>query len=320
MQSILLAIVGPTAVGKSALALRLARRLNGEIVTADSRQVYRHMDVGTAKPPLEDSSEIPHHVIDVVNPDEDYSLALYLRQAADAIRDIYSHSKLPVLEGGTGQYVWGLLEGWQVPEVPPDPELRLRLESRAAAEGPAALYEELARLDPGAASRIDSRNLRRVVRALEVCYSSPKGYPSPPQTRPPPYHVKVLGLTLQRSCLYQRIDDRVERMMDSGWIDEVRALLDMGYRPDLPSMSSLGYRELVQYLGNELTLQEAVQRMKYRTHRFARQQYAWFRLTDKRIHWLDASRELDDVEEETMRWLEEAKAPLDLHSNSDHAF
>jgi tRNA dimethylallyltransferase len=308
VQNRLLAIVGPTSVGKSALALKLAKELLGEIVSADSRQVYRFMDIGTAKPSLEDRSAVPHHLIDVVNPDEDYSLALFLRHAAEAIQNAKNRSMVPILVGGTGQYVWGLLEGWQAPEVPPDHQLRRRLEERARTAGAASLYEELARLDPEAARHVDARNPRRVIRALEVYHGSPDHRSRSRRKAPPPYQTKIIGLSLERTALYQRIDHRVDMMIESGWIEEVRALLDRGYSPELPSLSSLGYGELVQHLDHEMSLDEAVQRIKYRTHRFARQQQAWFRTTDRRIRWFDAS-SLDQAEAEVARWLTGSQSP-----------
>ena len=284
----ILAIVGPTATGKSALAVRLATQLDGEIVSADSRQVYRHMDVGTAKPSAAQRAAVPHHLIDVVDPDEEYSLALFLRQARVAIGDIRSRSRLPILVGGTGQYVWGLLEGWQVPPVQPDPEFRRALEARAVVEGAAALHQELAGLDPVAASRIDPMNPRRVIRALEVYHGSPT-----PNSRPsrvsPDFRPLVLGLTRERSALYERIDERVDRMIEAGWVGEVEGLLGSGYPLELPSMSSLGYREIGQHLGGEMGLDEAALKIKQRTRRFARQQYAWFKLEDERIRWFQGS-------------------------------
>ena len=328
MQDRLLAIVGPTAAGKSALAIRLAQRLGGEIVSADSRQVYRYMDIGTGKPSAEDRRTVPHHLINVVDPDEEYSLALFLRQAWEAIQSIQARSKLPILVGGAGQYIWGLLEGWQVPGVPPDPGLRSRLEERARAEGAAALHKELAALNPNAAGRIDARNLRRVIRALEVHYASADAgasgskksrgassvsavesslqgrYADPPGRTPPGHQTLVLGLTLERSALYRRIDDRVDGMIESGWVGEVRLLLERGYGPELPSLSSLGYKELAQHLEGKLSLDEAASQIKHRTHRFARQQHAWFRPTDERISWSDAGEGLDRAEAELTRWLD----------------
>lgn len=309
MREPLLTIVGPTAAGKSDLAMALAKRYGGEIVSADSRQVYRYMDVGTAKPSERDRSTVPHHLIDVVDPDEEYSLAHFLRQAADAIRDIRRRAKLPLLVGGTGQYLRALLEGWRVPEVPPNPDLRQGLERRARADGHTALHRELAGLDPVAAGRIDSRNVRRVIRALELVYSSPDGEVGPLRKTPPSYRTKVLGLTRERAALYRRIDDRVDAMMESGWVGEVRGLLDRGYDRELPSLTSLGYGELVRHLDGDLSLDSAVAQIKHRTHRFARHQYAWFRPGDERIHWFDARAGWHDPVAAVARWLESGEQP-----------
>ena len=299
----LLVIVGPTGVGKSALGLGLANIFGSEIVSADSRQVYRYMDIGTAKPSREELSLVPHHLIDVVDPDQDYSVALFLSQARKALFDIKESSKMPILVGGTGQYIWALLEGWQVPKVPPDPELRRRLEEKARVDGPAQLYRELKKLSPEAAERIDSRNVRRVIRALERRYASPSEKFFMSEKVPPPYNVRILGLTLQRSELYRRIDERVDIMIERGWIDEVRDLLGRGYSPELPALSSLGYTQLTGYLRQELALEEAITQIKYRTHRFTRQQYAWFKPGDQRIHWLDASYGPGEAEREVRKWL-----------------
>ena len=300
----LLAIVGPTAVGKSALALRLAETFGGEIVSADSRQVYRYMNIGTGKPSIEDRSAVPHHLIDVVDPDEGYNLATFLGQAREAIQNAKNRRTLPILVGGTGQYIWALMEGWQLQDVAPDPELRRNLQERARTVGPERLYAELARLDPGAAARIDGRNIRRVVRALELCHASPGHVPCQPRRVAPPFEARIIGLTLDRSKLYQRIDIRIDAMIASGWLDEVRALLERGYDPGLPSLSSLGYRELIRSVKGELSLEAAVTRLKLRTHGFARRQYSWFRLSDERIGWFDSSAGHGPVESDVRRWLD----------------
>ncbi len=286
-----LAVIGPTAAGKSTLSQRLAEELDGEIISADSRQVYRHMDIGTAKPSSKQRAAVRHHLIDVVDPDEVFSLALFLRRAREAIRDILSRSRLPIVVGGTGQYVWGLLEGWQVPEVPPDPALRGALEERARVEGAAALHQELARLDPSAAHRIDARNVRRVIRALEISDTSAEPRSFQPSRRQPSFQRAIVGLTLERTALYERVNGRVDAMMEAGWVVEVEGLLGRGYGPDLPSMSSLGYREIAQHLRGEKTLEVALAEIKQRTRRFARQQHAWFRLDDERIRWFQGTPE-----------------------------
>ena len=283
-----LSIVGPTAAGKSALAIRAASQLGGEIVSADSRQVYRYMDIGTAKPSAAQRAEVPHHLIDIVDPDEDFSLALFLRDAKAAIRDILGRSKLPIVAGGTGQYVWALLEGWQVPLVPPDRALRHELEERARAEGAAALHQELARLDPDRAGRLDPRNARRVIRALEVHYSSPERSRRV-QRVTPPFEPLVIGLTLEHTALYRRVDERVDAMIEQGWVREVEGLLASGYHAGLPSLSSLGYQELARHLRGEESFGETVETVKRKTRRFTRQQLGWFRPADPRVHWFDGS-------------------------------
>ena len=309
MATKLLVIVGPTGVGKSAVAMRLAREFGGEIIGADSRQVYRHMSIGTAKPSDADRAEIPHHLVDFIEPDERYSLALFLRGAKESIHNAKKmRGRLPLVVGGTGQYVWGLLEGWQVPEVNPNAKLRESLESRVEREGVEALYEELRRLDAEAAERIDGRNPRRVVRALEVALSrggdrysggGDGGDGERPRKVPPDYDALVIGLTMERTALYAQIDARVDAQMAAGWLDEVRGLRERGYgladsKRGTAAMSGLGYGELMRHLDGEMTLDEAVQRIKYRTHRYARQQYNWFRPADERIRWLDAP--LEDAE------------------------
>ncbi|MDA1348830.1 MAG: tRNA (adenosine(37)-N6)-dimethylallyltransferase MiaA [Chloroflexi bacterium] len=297
----LLAVVGPTAVGKSDFAVEASRKFDGEVINADSRQIYRHLDIGTGKPTLDERHSVPHHLFDFVDPDENYSLVLFLKQARAAISDVHARNGLPVLVGGTGQYVWALLEGWQVPEVFPDPETRQLLEDRAVSLGPDALHAELATLDPGAAKNIDARNVRRVVRALEVAYSG-LDRRGPVRKSPPPYDVLIVGLTLERAALYDRIDTRVDAMMEAGWPSEVEALLARGYGPELSSMSSVGYAELARLLQGELSLDEAVQKIKYRTHRFARSQYAWFRPDDGRINWFDVADGTDMVLNHVRQW------------------
>ena len=280
-------IVGPTAVGKSALALDLARRFGGEIVNADSRQIYRYMDIGTAKPTPEERREIPHHLIDIRDPDEEFNLAIFLELAGRSVEDILRRGKIPFLVGGTGLYVRAFVEGWRPPKVPPDPEFRRKLSERAQKEGPEALYRELERLDPDAAAKIDPRNVRRVIRALEVIKATGKPFSKAYEKSPPPFDLLILGLHAPRKKLYELIDRRVDRMIERGFVDEVRRLLEMGYGLHLPSMSSLGYREIGLYLQGKLKLEEAVRKIKAETHRFARHQYAWFRLDDERICWFN---------------------------------
>ena len=280
-------IVGPTAVGKSALALHVAGAFNGEIVNADSRQIYRFMDIGTAKPSPQDRHQVPHHLIDILDPDQDFSLALFLDLAHQAIRNVISKGKLPVVTGGTGQYIWALGEGWQPPRVPANPKLRHELEQKAEREGAEALYQMLRERDPQTAARIDPLNVRRVIRALEIHDATGVGRSALPRKQPPQYRSLIIGLTMTRKELYLKIDRHVDEMLERGLEQEVGELLRTGYSSDLPGMSSIGYREIGGYLRGELTLKEASQRIKYETHRFARRQYSWFRLDNPRIHWLE---------------------------------
>ena len=303
MSTKLLVIVGPTAVGKSALGMELARAFDGEIISADSRQIYRAMDIGTAKPPPADLAAVRHHLIDIIDPHDTYSLALFLRDAKNAILNIKKRrSCLPIVVGGTGQYIRALLEGWQVSTAKPNAKLRAELEARAASEGRESLYAELQRRDPHAAQRIDPTNLRRVIRALEMLAAG-----SPPATAPrkipPGYDALTLGIAMDRASLYKRIDDRVDEQIRAGWLDEVRALSERGYPPQSPALSGLGYAELLAHLRGDIPIQDAIQRIKYRTHRYARQQHNWFRPTDPSIHWFPAPPPLTEIKYLVAAWL-----------------
>jgi tRNA dimethylallyltransferase len=269
--------MGPTAVGKTALAIGLACALGGEIVSADSRQVYRGMDIGTAKATPAERALVPHYLIDVVNPDDDFSLASYQDAASAAIAAIAGRGRLPLLVGGTGQYLAAVLEGWQVPRVAPDSELRARLLAEAERAGAAALHARLAAVDPQAASNIMSSNVRRVIRALEVFELTGKPISAQQSKRPPPYQAQALWLTLPSATLYAGIDRRVDAMMELGLLSEVRGLLEHGYGWELPAMSSLGYREFQPFFAGHATLEQAVERLKFNTHAFARRQATWFR-------------------------------------------
>ena len=284
----ILAIVGPTASGKSRLGMKIAQSVGGEIIGADSRQVYRHMDIGTAKPTLDDRQRFRHHLIDIIDPSDDYSVALYVRQARDAIANVLRRGRVPIVVGGTGQYVWALLEGWNVPEVSPNPLLREELQERLSRNGLAALVKDLEKTAPAAAKRVDLANPRRVIRALELALQSPDGEPEEPTRTPPPFQATVIGVEVDRARLYDRINVRVDAMFEAGWVGEVENLLDMGYGPDLPAMSSLGYREICESLQGEITLEDAVETIKTKTRRFARQQGAWFRTNDERIRWFSS--------------------------------
>jgi tRNA dimethylallyltransferase len=294
-QGPLVALVGPTAVGKTDLSIRLAMDIKGEVVSADSRQIYRGMDVGTAKAGAEERRLVPHHLIDVLEPGELLTLAQYQDAAYRVIDDILGRGGIPLLVGGTGLYVRAVLEGLGIPRVPPNPELRSELYARAECEGGEALHRWLAEVDPQAAKAIDARNVRRVIRALEVYLEAGERISELQQAAPPPYRILRIGLTMDRERLYERIDERVERMLAAGLVDEVRGLAARGYDLSLASMSGVGYRQMVYYLQGEVDLVEAVRLIKHATHRFVRQQYNWFRLDDSAINWYDTSDGLDRI-------------------------
>lgn len=289
----LVAIVGPTASGKSAIALELAQRLGGEIVNADSRQIYRGMDIGTAKPSVGDRRKVPHHLYDIADPRETYSLALFRRHAREALEAIWERDSFAWLVGGTGQYVWALLEDWQVPEVAPDENLRERLTTLVDEHGAEALHLRLEVVDPTAASRIDARNVRRVVRALEV-FEHTRTPISAWQTKGrPDFEFLLFGIDVPRDELDRRIERRMEEMFAAGFVDEVRGLLESGIPAGAPAMTSIGYGEIVRQLSGDITLNEAVELTKRATRRLARRQAQWFRRDDPRITWVHDADDID---------------------------
>ncbi len=293
-QPTLIAIIGPTAVGKTAVAIRMASRMGGEIISADSRQMYRQMDIGTAKPTPDERAAAVHHLIDIRNPDEAFSLADYQDLALASIADCVSRGRVPLLVGGTGQYLAAVLEGWQIPRVPPQPELRAELEREAAECGSGALHARLAEVDPVAAAQIAPNNLRRVIRALEVYAVS--GEPiSAQQTRvSPPYHIRTIWLSREREEIYRRADQRVDAMVAGGLADEVAGLRVRGYGWELPAMSSLGYIQLRPYLEGAASLEACVERLKFDTHSFIRRQDAWFRRLPNLEVWTPGMGEWQD--------------------------
>ena len=287
-------IVGPTGAGKSALAAALARRLQGEILSADSRLLYRGFDIGTDKPRPADRVGVPHHLIDVTDPDHPWSLAEFQAAALECMHQIHSRGRLPLCVGGTGQYVRALLEGWEIPPAAPTAWLRAKLEERAAREGASVLYAELRQADPAAADRIDPRNVRRVIRALEVVQSTGKPFSALRRRGSVGFQPLVLGLTMPRPELYARVDARIDAMLSEGWVEEVRGLLARGFSPALPAFSALGYSQIVRHVQGELALEECVIEIRRATRRLIRHQANWFRPGDPEIHWLAAAN--DSVE------------------------
>lgn len=285
----LVVIVGPTGVGKTELAIVIAKKLKGEIVSADSRLLYRGMDIGTAKPPIQDRKLVPHHLIDIVDPDQRISLPVYKELATQAIASIHQKDKLPIVVGGTGQYIWALLEGWSPPLTPSD-HLREVLTRIGLEKGSSRLYKILLSIDKKAAQKIDANNLRRIVRALEVIITTGKKFSAQRKKNPPNYHAKIIGLNRTRGSLYRRIDARIESMIETGFIEEVNQLLVQGYSPKLPSMSAIGYKEIALYLDKKLSFEEVIAQMKRGTRRFIRHQNNWFKSDDPRIHWFAAEK------------------------------
>jgi tRNA dimethylallyltransferase len=294
----LIVIVGPTAVGKTEISIRLAERLEGEIVSGDSRLFYRGMDIGTAKPTVEERRQVPHHLIDVADPRDTWSLALFQKAAAEAITDIHTLGHLPFLVGGTGQYIRAVTQGWAPPVTSPDVRLRAELEARAESQGYQALYEELQELDPAAAEKIDPRNVRRTVRALEVIRLTGRKFSEQRGRVERPYCLLTIGLNRPRPELYARVDARIEAMFAAGLLNEVQGLLDSGCSPDMPSMSAIGYRECARVLAGQMNVEQAKTEMRRLTRIFIRRQANWFKPDDPSIHWFDAGKvDLEEIEE-----------------------
>jgi tRNA dimethylallyltransferase len=287
----LVAIVGPTAVGKTEIAIQVAERLGGEIVSADSRLLYRGMDIGTAKPSFAERARVAHHLIDVAEPDEIWSLAVFQKTAQEAIASIHSRNRLPLLVGGTGQYLRAILEGWVPPKLAAQPKLRGAIEGWLEKIGKDGLHARLRVLDQEAAQSIDSRNVRRTIRALEVIFSTGQKFSQARRKVESPYRVLQIGLMRPRAELYKRIDARITAMLDAGWLDEVKALTAKGYSSDLPSISAIGYSQLISHLQGKITYEKAVEEIRRATRIFVRRQANWFKASDPNIKWFAAGDE-----------------------------
>jgi tRNA dimethylallyltransferase len=287
-------ILGPTAVGKSQVAIYLAEQLLGEIVSADSRLFYRGMDIGTAKPGVEDRRRVPHHLIDVTDPDQVWNLVVFQQAARKAIDEIHSRGRLPLLVGGTGQYIRAVVEAWDVPPFEPEPRLRQALEKWSEEIGAKSLHSRLATLDPKAAAKIDPRNLRRTVRALEVIFRSGRMFSQQVRSGKSPYDLLQIGLIRPRAELYARVDDRIQFMLETGFVEEVQTLLRKGYAPDLPTLSAIGYREIIAYLQGDMGLDEAIAQIKRQTRVLVRRQANWFKREDASICWYEVFPGVED--------------------------
>lgn len=283
----LIVIVGPTAVGKTSTSILLAHQFNGEIVSADSRYFYRGMDIGTAKPFLEEMEGIPHHLIDVADPNDTWSLAVFQRRAYEVVDDIHERGKVAIMVGGTGQYVEAIMDGWVIPKQRADEKLRDVLHLWAEEIGTEGLHERLAMLDLEAAMNIDHRNVRRTVRALEVIFLTGKKFSEQRMKKESRYEICMIGLNRPRKVLYHRVDQRIELMMTLGLVAEVRGLLKKGYAYDLPAFSAIGYREVIQFLRGEIKKEDVVMLIKRNTRKFVRRQSNWFKLEDPKINWFE---------------------------------
>lgn len=273
-------------MGKSALALRLAQRYGADIITADSRQVYRYMDIGTAKPSGAERSLVPHYMLDVVEPSDTYTAARFRDEAGRVLARTAASGRPVVIAGGTGFYVRALLDGLSLPAVPPDPNRRAEYAAEAESLGAQALHRRLEGLDPASAARIHPNNLARVIRALEIVEET--GRPVPAPAAGTPRHPLYLGLSMERRALHMIADRRVLQQVDAGLVEETRLLLEMGYDSASPALSGFGYREMVDYLSGRCTLAHAIEDYQAATHRYIRRQMTWFR-ADRRIHWMDGS-------------------------------
>lgn len=292
----LVVIVGPTAVGKTALSLTLASQFAGEIISGDSMQVYRKMDIGTAKATLEERSKVPHHLIDIINPDDEYSVASFQSMATRLITEINQRNRLPFIVGGTGLYIESVTHQFHFAEAPQDPELRERLQQIADAEGQEALHRRLQEIDPITAKRLHPNDVKRIIRAIEIYeVTGCKMADFQNRSKYSPYDLYMIGLTMDRDKLYERINQRVVAMIEAGLVEEVRQLLDQGYDWSLVSMQGLGYKELVPYLYGEITLERAINEIKQRTRHFAKRQLSWFRRM-KEIEWFDLTDPADHSE------------------------
>lgn len=289
-ESPLVIILGPTAVGKTEIAIQLAEALNGEIISVDSRLFYRGMDIGTAKPSLSERERVVHHLVDVTDIDHPWSLSRFQEEAEKSIKEIHQRGKLPFLVGGTGQYIRAVIEGWSPPEQPADPRMRLVLEEWGQEIGRFEIHRKLDLLDPQAARVIDPTNLRRTVRAMEVILTSGKRFSEQRRKHGAKYSVLQIGLTRPRPELYARIDARIEAMIASGLLEETKKFREKGYEMTLPGLTAIGYREMLQVLAGEISMDDAIVLMKRKTREYVRRQANWFKTDDPHIHWFDAGR------------------------------
>ena len=287
----LIILAGPTAVGKSELSIRLARAIDGEIISADSMQVYRHMDIGSAKIPMEEREGVPHHLIDILEPDEAFHVVQFQTLVKQAVKEITNRGRIPILVGGTGFYIQAVLYDIDFINEGEDETFRKKLENIASEQGPEVLYERLKIIDPKACESIHANNIKRVIRAIEFYEKTGKRiseHNEEQRKRISPYRFAYFVLHDERARLYEKIDKRVDIMLNQGLVEEVAGLKEMGCKPDMVSMQGLGYKEILQYLNGECSLEDAVYRIKRDTRHFAKRQLTWFR-REKDVIWISRS-------------------------------
>ncbi|USK40741.1 tRNA (adenosine(37)-N6)-dimethylallyltransferase MiaA [Cytobacillus firmus] len=289
-------LIGPTAVGKTKLSILLAKRFNAEIISGDSMQIYKRMDIGTAKINEEEMEGIPHHLIDIKNPEESFSAAEFQELVRSKITEITSRGKLPIIVGGTGLYIQSVIYDYQFSDAPSDEEFRKTLEERAEREGNNVIYEELLEIDPESAEKIHPNNIRRVIRALEIYHCTGKTMSQYQEKQNPEllYDMALIGLTMDRETLYDRINQRVDIMMQEGLLEEVRSLFDNGLM-DCQSIQAIGYKELYDYFNGRVSLENAVENLKQNSRRYAKRQLTWFR-NKMNVEWFDMSDSVDPHE------------------------
>jgi len=291
---VVLILIGPTAVGKTDLSIELAQTLHCEIISADSRLFYRGMDIGTAKPTVEQQQMVPHHLIDIAEPDQVISLSIFQQMALQQIAEIGGRGKIPLIVGGTGQYIKAITEGWEIPPQEPDERLRSAIEKWGGKIGVASLHQKLAIIDPAAAQKIEYQNIRRTVRALEVIFLTGKRFSEQKQKKTPQFNFWMIGLNCPRVELYARIDERIEKMFAEGLVEETEKLLALGFDSANPNLSAIGYREVGEYLAGKTSLADAKAMMKKKTREFVRRQANWFKLSDPSIHWYEMESNVKD--------------------------
>jgi len=289
----LIVICGTTACGKTSLSLDLAQKYNGEIISADSRTVYQDINIGTAKPSLEERLKVPHYLIDVVHLNQKFTLAQFKQQALVIINEIHRRYKVPFLVGGNGLYISSIVDNLDIPSVPPDQKLRKKLEKKIVKHGLDYLWQKLIKLDPGTTSFVEKQNPRRIIRALEVCLKTKKPFSQLRQKKECLFNVLQIGIKLNKKELVQKINQRIEQMIKQGLVEEVKDLVKK-YPSDISALKTIGYQEIISYLQNKISLEEAIDLIKKNTRQYARRQMTWFK-KDKTIKWIDNIEEAEKL-------------------------